>query len=104
MRNYDGTFHTSTSYSIPDSKYKFVIYLNHLIIFLKLESLDTKKNCDLASRCLLSGSPHSLLTGNGREFCNKVEEDLNAMWPVLKIVLGKEPNSCQKELILTLIT
>jgi hypothetical protein len=45
---------------------------------------------------LLSGSPYILLTGNDREFCNRVEEDLNAMWPVLKTVLGKSLTAVKK--------
>lgn len=61
-----------------------------------MKSLDTKKNCDPASRCLKSGAPHILLTGNGRQFCNRVEEDLNATWPVLKIVLGKSLTSVKR--------
>jgi hypothetical protein len=58
----------------------------------------------LPDTCLLSGAPHIVLTGNGREFCIRVEEDLNAMLSLLKIVLGKRLTAVKKGLIMTLPT
>lgn len=42
---------------------------------------------------LLFGAPCILQSDNGREFCNKLIDDLKVTWPELKIVHGKPRHS-----------
>ena len=62
-----------------------------------LKPLETKRAeevlCRILEICLLFGAPSILQSDNGREFCNKMIESLQYMWPELKIVHGKPRHS-----------
>jgi hypothetical protein len=90
---------TLQCYSIVDSKLKFiVIHQDHLTKFLVLRPFDTKRKfaTRLPDICLLSGVPPILLSDNGREFCNRVQEDLKTLWQAWKIMLGKSQRAVKR--------
>lgn len=84
--------------SQPDGNYKFIlVYQDHLTKFVVLRPLQTKRAEDFAGQLLdiflLFGAPCILQSDNGREFCNKLIDDLKVTWPELKIVHGKPRHS-----------
>lgn len=84
--------------SQPDGNYKFIlVYQDHLTKFLVLRPLQTKRAEEVAGQLLdiflLFGAPCILQSDNGREFCNKLIDDLKVTWPELKIVHGKPRHS-----------
>ena len=84
--------------SQADKDYKFIfVYQDHLTKFVQLRSLKTKTAEEVAYVLLdiftIFGAPSILQSDNGREFSNRVIEEVCAMWPELKIVHGKSRHS-----------
>ena len=84
--------------STPDGDYKHIChYQDHLTKFSILRPHKTKEAVEVAFTlqdifCLL-GAPKILQSDNGREFANKVVEELTKRWPEMKIVHGKPRHS-----------
>jgi len=70
-----------------------MIYQDHLTKFVQLRPLKTKRAEEVAKHLIdifcIFGAPMILQSDNGREFVNKIIEDLKEMWDTLKIVHGK---------------
>lgn len=84
--------------SHADDKYKFVlVYQDHLTKFVILRALETKRAEEVAYHLVdiftIFGAPVVLQSDNGREFCNRVIEELKTSWPELKLVHGKPRHS-----------
>lgn len=84
--------------SNPDNDYKFIfVYQDHLTKFVILRALRTKTAEEVAYNLLdiftTFGAPCILHSDNGREFCNKVIENMCQMWEEMKIVHGKPRHS-----------
>ncbi|XP_055947020.1 KRAB-A domain-containing protein 2-like [Argiope bruennichi] len=84
--------------SQPDGNYKFIlVYQDHLTKFVVLRPLQTKRAEEIAGQLLdispMFGAPCILQSDNGREFCNKLIDDLKVIWPEFKIVHGKPRHS-----------
>nr|XP_022909346.1 KRAB-A domain-containing protein 2-like [Onthophagus taurus] len=85
--------------SQADGEFKFImVYQDHLTKFLQLRALKTKRAEEVAYHLLdvftIFGAPCILHTDdNGREFANKVIEELCHMWNEPKIVHGKPRHS-----------
>ncbi|XP_071052347.1 KRAB-A domain-containing protein 2-like [Onthophagus taurus] len=84
--------------SHPDGNYKFImVYQDHMTKFVVLKPLETKRADEVALHILeiflLFDDPTILQSDNGREFCNKLIESLQKMWPELKLVHGKPRHS-----------
>jgi len=78
----------------PDGNYKFIlVYQDHLTKFVNLRPLSNKRAEEVAYVLLdiftTFGAPAILQSYNGREFSNKIVEELCSMWKDLKIVHGK---------------
>ena len=84
--------------SQPDDDFKWICnYQDHLTKFVILCPHKTKQAVEVAFTlqdifCVF-GSPNILQSDNGREFANKVVEELVRMWPGCKIVHGKPRHS-----------
>ncbi|CAI6372620.1 unnamed protein product [Macrosiphum euphorbiae] len=82
----------------PDGNYKFIlVYQDHLTKFVSLRPL-THKRAEEVAYVLLDifttfGAPAILQSDNGREFVNKIINELCNMWEDLKIVHGKPRHS-----------
>lgn len=82
----------------PDGNYRFIlVYQDHLTKYVLLKPL-THKRAEEVAYILLDifttfGAPCILQSDNGREFVNKVIEELCSMWEELKIVHGKPRHS-----------
>ncbi|GFT52843.1 SCAN domain-containing protein 3 [Trichonephila clavipes] len=77
-----------------DGEYKFImVYQDHLIKFVQLRPLKTKRAEEIAyhvlSIFLTFGAPAILQSDNGREFSNQVISEICTMWKDVKIVHGK---------------
>lgn len=83
----------------PDGNYKFIlVYQDHLTKFVNLRPLSNKRAEEVAYVLLdtyiyIFGAPAILQSDNGREFSNKIVEELCSMWKDLKIVHGKSRHS-----------
>ena len=84
--------------SQADNDFKFIfVYQDHLTKYVQLCPLKTKRAEEVAYILLdiftILGAPSILQSDNGREFCNRVIEEICAMWDGLKIVHGKPRHS-----------
>ncbi|XP_054272927.1 KRAB-A domain-containing protein 2-like [Macrosteles quadrilineatus] len=84
--------------SEPDGEYKFILnYQDHLTKFVVLRPLKTKTADEVSDVLLdifcLFGAPYILHSDNGREFCNRVIENLARKWSAIKLVHGKPRHS-----------
>ncbi|XP_022914010.2 KRAB-A domain-containing protein 2-like [Onthophagus taurus] len=84
--------------SQPDGENKFIlVYQDHLTKFVVLRPLKSKRAEEVAYTLLdiftLLGAPAILQSDNGREFSNKIIENLKTYWPTLKIIHGKPRHS-----------
>nr|XP_022906091.1 KRAB-A domain-containing protein 2-like [Onthophagus taurus] len=84
--------------SQADDEFKFImVYQDHLTKCLQLRALKTKRAEEVAYHLLdvftIFGAPCILHIDNGREFANKVIEELCHMWNEPKIVHGKPRHS-----------
>lgn len=82
----------------PDGEYKFIMnFQDHLTKFSILRPLKQKSAeavaRELRSIFALFGAPMILQSDNGREFRNKVIDQLKLKWPWLKMVHGKPRHS-----------
>jgi IS30 family transposase len=78
----------------PDNEYKFILNCqDHFTKFLHLHALKTKTAAEVAwyvmEIFLKFGAPCILQSDNGREFRAAVIEELQIMWPELKLVHGR---------------
>ena len=84
--------------STPDGEFKHIChYQDHLTKFSILRPHKTKEAVEVAFTlqdifCLF-GAPKILQSDNGREFANKVVNELTKRWPGMKIVHGKPRHS-----------
>lgn len=82
----------------PDGDYKFIlIYQDYMTKFVLLRPLKYKR-AEEVTYVLLGifttfGAPCILQSDNGREFVNRIIEELCSMWSELKIVHGKPRHS-----------
>jgi len=81
----------------PDGNYRFIlVYQDHLTKYVLLKPLAHKRAEEVAYILLdiftTFGALCILQSDNGREFVNKVIEELCSMWEELKIVHGKPRN------------
>lgn len=81
-----------------DGEFKFVmVYQDHLTKFGIFRALKTKTAEEVALNLKrnfsIFGSPCIFHTDNGREFKNKIVEELEKLWPEVKIVHGKPRHS-----------
>lgn len=81
-----------------DGEFKFVMVTqDHLTKFVTLKALKSKRAVEVAYHLLdiftLFGAPCILQSDNGREFVNKIIDELKEMWPELIIVHGKPRHS-----------
>jgi len=81
-----------------DGEFCFImVYQEHLTKFARLRALKLKMAEEVATNILdifcIFGAPVILQSDNGREFVNKIINDLKTMWPTLKIVHGKPCHS-----------
>ncbi|CAG4979166.1 unnamed protein product [Parnassius apollo] len=77
--------------SQPDGDNKFImVYQDHLTKFVVLKPLKTKRAEEVAHTLLdiftLLGAPAILQSDNGREFSDRIIENLKTYWPTLKII------------------
>lgn len=84
--------------SHPDGEYKFIlVYQDHLTKFVQIRALKSKRAEEVAKILVdifcIFGAPSILQSDNGREFANRVIEELCSMWNGLKIVHGKPRHS-----------
>ena len=84
--------------SSPSYDFKWVmVYQDHLTKFCLLRALLTKRAQEVALHLFdfftMFGAPSILHSDNGREFVNRIIENLEALWPGLKIVHGKPRHS-----------
>lgn len=80
--------------SIPDGHYKWLLnYQDHATKYLCLRPLKAKQAVDMANELLKIflqfGAPAILQSDNGREFVNKVIDELKVNWSQLHIVHGR---------------
>ncbi|XP_046684717.1 KRAB-A domain-containing protein 2-like, partial [Homalodisca vitripennis] len=72
-------------------------YQDHLTKFVVLRPLKTKTADEVSDILLdifcLFGAPYILHSDNGREFCNRVIENLASKWSAIKLVHGKPRHS-----------
>ena len=82
----------------PDGNYKFILnYQDHLSKFVILRALKSKTAAEVAYHLVdifcIFGAPSILQSDNGREFVNRIIEELKCIWPALKIFHGKPRHS-----------
>lgn len=82
----------------PDGNFKFIlVYQDHLTKFVQLRPLHSKTAEEVAKVLLdifcIFGAPSILQSDNGREFANRIVENLTSMWTGLKIIHGKPRHS-----------
>ncbi|XP_062967528.1 KRAB-A domain-containing protein 2 isoform X2 [Cynocephalus volans] len=80
--------------SNADGEFKFILYYqDHLTKFIILRPLKTKQAHEVVSVLLdiftILGTPSVLESDSGIEFTDQVVNELNEVWPDLKIVPGK---------------
>uniref|UniRef100_A0A8C2S5P9 Integrase catalytic domain-containing protein n=1 Tax=Capra hircus TaxID=9925 RepID=A0A8C2S5P9_CAPHI len=80
--------------SNADGEFKFILYYqDHVTKFIILRPLKAKQAHEVVSVLLdiftILGPPSVLESDSGIEFTNQVVNELNEVWPDLKIVLGK---------------
>lgn len=80
--------------SIPDGEYKWLLnYQDHSTKYVCLRPLRSKHAVNVAEELLKIflqfGAPSILQSDNGREFANKIVEELKILWPQLLIVHGR---------------
>ncbi|XP_012382176.2 KRAB-A domain-containing protein 2 [Dasypus novemcinctus] len=80
--------------SNADGEFKFILYYqDHLTKFIILRPLKAKQAHEVVSILLdiftILGTPSVLESDSGVEFTNQVVDELNEVWPDLKIVSGK---------------
>ena len=84
--------------SEPDGYYRFIMnYQTHLTKFTILRPLKSKTAEEVAYQlmdifCVL-GAPLILQSNNGREFANKIVQNLADMWSGMQLVHGKPRHS-----------
>lgn len=84
--------------SEPDRDYRFILnYQDHLTKFTILKPLKSKTAEEVAYVVVdifcMFGAPFILQSDNGREFSNRIIEELKDLWPGLKLVHGKPRHS-----------
>lgn len=84
--------------SEPDRDYRFILnYQDHLTKFTILKPLKSKTAEEVAYVVVdifcMFGAPFILQSDNGREFFNRIIEELKDLWPGLKLVHGKPRHS-----------
>ena len=84
--------------SQPDGVFRFVlVYQDHLTKFVNLKALQRKRAKAVADKLIdiftFMGAPSVLQSDNGREFVNRIIENLKQIWPELVIVHGKPRHS-----------
>lgn len=72
--------------SHPDGDFKFIlVYQDHLIKFVVLKALTSKKAVEIADKLIdiftLLSAPTVLLSGRGRKFVNSIITNLRLLWP-----------------------
>lgn len=82
----------------PDHNFKYILnYQDHLTKFVILRPMQTKTAEEVTHILLdifcILGAPSVLQSDNGREFANRIIEELKVMWPELAIVHGKPRHS-----------
>lgn len=82
----------------PDNEFKFILnYQDHLTKFVVLRPLKTKTASEVAKQLMdiftLLGAPSILQCDNGREFANRIIQELANMWDGVKIIHGKPRHS-----------
>ena len=80
--------------SEPDGDYRFIMnYQDHLTKFTILRPFKSKNAEEVAYQLMdifcIFGTPFILQGDNGREFANKIIQNLAKMWPGIKRVHGK---------------
>ncbi|XP_069611030.1 KRAB-A domain-containing protein 2-like [Ranitomeya imitator] len=95
--NYRAQVDLTDMQSNCDNDFKFIfVYQDHVTKFVLCASC-TKTAEEVAYHLLdifsTFGAPCILHSDNGREFCNKVIQNLCVMWPDMKIVHGKPRHS-----------
>ena len=84
--------------SCPSNRYKWLmVYQDHLTKFVFLRPLTSKRAEEVAYNLVdiftIVRAPSILQSDNGREFVNKVIQNITSFWPELKIVHGKPRHS-----------
>ena len=84
--------------SEPDGYYRVIMnYQNHLTKFTILRPLKNKTSEEVAYQLIdifcMFGAPFILQSENGREFTNKIIQNLADVWPRMKLVHGKPRHS-----------
>jgi len=84
--------------SEPDGYYRFIMnYQDHLTKFTILRPLKSKTAEEVAYQLMnifcMFGAPFILQSDNGREFANKIIQNLADMWPGMNLVHGKPRHS-----------
>ena len=84
--------------SQPDGPYKFILnYQDHLTKMVTLRSLQSKTAEEVAYQLIdifcLQGAPSILQSDNGREFTNKLIQNVLEIWPKCHLVHGKPRHS-----------
>ncbi|CAG4965256.1 unnamed protein product [Colias eurytheme] len=87
--------------SCPDDEYKWLLnYEDDATKFVSLRPLKTKTAQEVAIELvkifMIFGAPYILQSDNGREFTEKIIEELTTIWPECKIVHGS-PRRPQKQ-------
>ena len=87
--------------SEPEAYYRFIMnYQNHLTKLTILRPLKNKTAEEVAYQVMdifcMFGAPFILHSDNGREFANKIIQNLTNMWPGMKLVHG-EPRHSQSQ-------
>ena len=82
----------------PHGYYRFIKnYQDHLTKFTILRPLKSKPTEEVAYQLMdifyMFGAPFILHIENGREFANKIIQNLADMWPGMKLMLGKQRHS-----------
>jgi len=85
-------------HSEPDGHYRFIMnYQDHLTKFTILRPLKNKTAEQVAYQLMdifcMFGAPFRLQSDNGREFANKIIQNLADIWPGMKLVHGKPRHS-----------
>ncbi|XP_026464653.1 KRAB-A domain-containing protein 2-like [Ctenocephalides felis] len=88
----------------PDDEFKFILnYQDHLTKFVVLRPLKSKTALEVANQLMdilsLLGAPFILQCDNGREFANRIIEELANMWDGMKIIHGTPRHSQSQGLV-----